>query len=118
MNAQLLEIKTMLGQLRLSGAREKLEELLSEALKKELEHIQKIVGAYDDCSDVDKFMRIVEKPEIVENDYNLNISRYIDTSEPEEEVDLVAVKQTLVELEQREEEIDKKLNAFLTELGI
>jgi DNA replication protein DnaC len=40
MNAQLLEIKSMLGQLRLSGARDKLEELLSEALKKELTVLQ------------------------------------------------------------------------------
>jgi DNA replication protein DnaC len=40
MNAQLMEIKTMLGQLRLSGAREKLEELLAEALKKELTALQ------------------------------------------------------------------------------
>jgi DNA replication protein DnaC len=40
MNAQLLEIKTMLGQLRLSGARDKLEELLAEALKKELTALQ------------------------------------------------------------------------------
>jgi DNA replication protein DnaC len=40
MNAQLLEVKTMLGQLRLSGAREKLEELLASALKEELTALQ------------------------------------------------------------------------------
>jgi len=68
--------------------------------------------------DVDKFMRIVDKAEIVENDYNLNISRYIDTSEPEEEVDLVAVRQSIKDLEQKEAKIDEKLNAFLEELGI
>jgi len=40
MNAQLMEVKTMLGQLRLSGARDKLEELLADALKKELTALQ------------------------------------------------------------------------------
>ena len=81
-------------------------------------HIAKITEAYDGRQDVDKFMRVVDKAEIVENDYNLNISRYIDTSEPEPEVDLAAVKQTITELERKEAEIDMKLKAFLDELGI
>src|SRR5690554_5707983 len=82
------------------------------------EHVSKIVKAYDGTMDVDKYMRIVPVSEIAENDYNLNISRYIDTSEPEPEVDLVAVKAAIVELEAKEEEIDKKLAEFLIELGI
>ena len=81
-------------------------------------HIAKITEAYDGRQDVDKFMRVVDKEEIVENDYNLNISRYIDTSEPEPEVDLAAVKHTLSDLERKEAEIDMKLKAFLDELGI
>jgi type I restriction enzyme M protein len=63
-------------------------------------------------------MRIVPLTEIAENDYNLNISRYIDTSEPEPEVDLVAVKTALAKLETKEQEIDKKLVGFLKDLGI
>lgn len=81
-------------------------------------HIEKILKAYDGAADVDKYMRIVPVSEIAENDYNLNISRYIDTSEPEPEVDLVAVKAAIVELEAKEEEIDRKLAEFLMELGI
>ena len=42
-------------------------------------HINKIVSAYDAAVDVDKYMRVVDIAEIAENDYNLNISRYIDT---------------------------------------
>jgi len=82
------------------------------------EHLAKIVTAYDTSDDVDKYMRVIDIKEIAENDYNLNISRYIDTSEPEVEVDLKAVKAKIVELETEEKEIDAKLDAFLTELGI
>ncbi|TXD83867.1 SAM-dependent DNA methyltransferase [Subsaximicrobium wynnwilliamsii] len=81
-------------------------------------HVAKIVNAYDDSTDVDKYMRIVDLKEIADNDYNLNISRFIDTSEPEVEVDIIAVHQKLEVLEQKEAEIDKKLAEFLKELGI
>lgn len=81
-------------------------------------HINKIVDAYDANADIDKYMRVVGIDEIVENDYNLNISRYIDTSEPEVEVDIKAVHQKLAELEKREAVIDKKLAEFLKELEV
>jgi type I restriction enzyme M protein len=82
------------------------------------DHIKKIVEAYDAGKEVDKYMRVVELDEIVENDYNLNISRYIDTSEPEPEVDLQLVKANIEKLEAKEKEIDKKLAGYLNELGI
>ena len=63
-------------------------------------------------------MRIVEVAEIAENDYNLNISRFIDTSEPEVQVDIKAVHQKLAILEEKESTIDKKLVQFLKEMGI
>jgi type I restriction enzyme M protein len=81
-------------------------------------HIAKILKAYDGATDVDKYMRIIPLSEIAENDYNLNISRYIDTSEPEPEVDLLVVKAVIVALEDKEAAIDKKLAAYLNELGI
>jgi type I restriction enzyme M protein len=82
------------------------------------EHIEQIVQAYDEEQDVDKFMRMVEMEEIEENDYNLNISRYIDTTEPEPEVDLVAVRKEINKLEDKENEIDERLNQYLEELGL
>lgn len=82
------------------------------------EHLERIVTAYDGYVEVDKYMRVVEIAEIAENDYNLNISRYIDTSEPEPEVDLQLVKRNIAALEQQEKEIDQKLAGFLQELGI
>ena len=55
------------------------------------EHIDRIMAAYDERKDVDKFAHLATFEEIKENDYNLNIPRYVDTSEPEPEVDLKAV---------------------------
>jgi type I restriction enzyme M protein len=81
-------------------------------------HVTKIVAAYDGAKDVDKYMRIVDLAEIAENDFNLNISRFIDTSEPEIEVDIQAVHKKLAVLEEKEADIDKKLAGFLKELGI
>ena len=82
------------------------------------EHVSKIVNAYDEAKDVDKYMRIVALEEIAENDYNLNISRFIDTSEPEPIVDINLVHKNLAVLEEKETAIDKKLAGFLKELGI
>ncbi|SFV61075.1 Type I restriction-modification system, DNA-methyltransferase subunit M [hydrothermal vent metagenome] len=81
------------------------------------ENISKIVDAYDGLADIDKFMRVVEMSEIKENDYNLNISRYIDTSEDEVIVDIEATMKEIAELESREKEIDKKLSGYLKSLG-
>ena len=56
--------------------------------------------------------------EIIENDYNLNIPRYVDTFEEEEPVDLEAVSKELSELESDIKEIDAKIQDYCKELGI
>ena len=81
-------------------------------------HLEKIIAAYDGAVEVDKYMRVVDVAEIAENDYNLNISRYIDTSEPEPIVDLQLVKTNIAKLEEKERAIDAQLVDFLKELGI
>lgn len=89
-------------------------------------HVQTIINAYDHFAHsqtvetpiLDNFARLVDVAEIAGNDYNLNISRYIDTSVKAEEIDLHQVKNTLLELEAKEKEIDERLLSFLTELGI
>lgn len=83
----------------------------------EEEHLQKVAQAYEGLGDIEKFMRIVEMSEIVENDYNLNIARYIDTSEEEAEVDIEATLRAIKETEEREAEIDARLQGHLKELG-
>jgi type I restriction enzyme M protein len=82
------------------------------------EHVKKIVDAYDKGEEIDKFMRVVDMEEIEENDFNLNIARYIDTSEEEEPVDLVATLASIKEIEAQERAIDEKLAGYLKELGL
>ncbi len=81
------------------------------------ENIKKIINSYDGLEDKSKFMRVVDMIEVAENDYNLNISRYIDTSEDEVIIDIKATMQYLTDLESKEQEIDGKLNGYLKSLG-
>ncbi len=81
-------------------------------------HVQRVVAAYDAGRDEDKFMRVVPLIEIQANDYNLNISRYIDRSTAAAAIDLPTVHAALRELEAKEAEIDAKLERLLAEIGI
>lgn len=82
------------------------------------EHLEKIFQAYVDRKDVEKYAHLASFDEIRENDFNLNIPRYVDTSEEEEEIDLQAVFRELAEIEREEAEVDRKLAGFFAELGI
>ncbi len=82
------------------------------------EHIDKMVNAYTERKDIDKYCHKAYMDEIEKNDYNLNIPRYVDTFEEEEPVDIVANKKKLAELEIKEKAALDKVNAFLTELGL
>ena len=55
------------------------------------EHVEKIVDAYQKREAIDKYTYVASLDEVKENDYNLNIPRYVDTFEEEEPVDLKAV---------------------------
>lgn len=82
------------------------------------EDLDRIVEAYKERKDIDKFSYVASLDEIRENDYNLNIPRYVDTFEEEEPVDLDEVFKSLQELESQEKEIDQELNGFFKELGL
>jgi type I restriction enzyme M protein len=56
--------------------------------------------------------------EIEQNGYNLNISRYVDTSEQEAEIDIQAIMQNISELEAKRADLDTKIEAYLRELGL
>ncbi len=56
--------------------------------------------------------------EIEENDYNLNIPRYVDTFEKEEEIDIPAVQEEIKQIEADKQEAISKLNGMLKELGL
>jgi type I restriction enzyme M protein len=81
------------------------------------EDIEKIVSAYREYRSIDKYCRPVSLDEIRANDYNLNITRYIDVAEEEKPIDVQKVLNELNELKGERSVIDKKMNAFLKELG-
>lgn len=80
--------------------------------------IQHIVDTYRDRGEQERYSRRVSMKEIAENDYNLNISRYVNTAEAEEEVDLKAAHAELESIAAEIEVAKKKHNAFLAELGL
>jgi type I restriction enzyme M protein len=82
------------------------------------EHIEKIVSAYQYRKEEDRFSRRVPMGEIAQNDYNLNISRYVSTAVAEEEIDLAAVHAELVDIEGKIAEATAAHNVFLAELGL
>ena len=84
------------------------------------EHIAKIVDTYRQRPEegIERYARRVPMQEIIDNDYNLNISRYVSTAEPEKEIDLAAVHADLVTIEKEVTEAKARHNAFLVELGL
>lgn len=82
------------------------------------EHIDKIADTYNDWKAQEKYSHIATLEEIRNNDYNLNIPRYVDTFEAEDEIDLNAVAKEIHKLEEKVAEIDKTIAGFCKELGI
>ena len=80
--------------------------------------VDRIVAAFEAAEDVDRYCRLVEMDEIAENDFNLNIPRYIDTFEPEEPVDMAAAVRALNEAEAGREDTMRTLRGHLEELGL
>ncbi|HHU0103058.1 TPA: type I restriction-modification system subunit M [Legionella pneumophila] len=83
------------------------------------EHIEKIISTYQYRREEERYSKCVSTQDIRDkHGYNLNISRYISTVEPEEEIDLNSVHAELVALEQKIGEALDKHNTFLKELGL
>ncbi len=82
------------------------------------EHIKTIVDTYKNRKDIERFSRKVTMDEIEQNDYNLNITRYVSTAKPEEKIDLDEVNKELVEIEKKIKEFTAKHNEYLKELGL
>jgi len=80
--------------------------------------IDSIVDAYVKRVDVDKYAHVATMAEIAENGFNLNIPRYVDTFEPEEEIDLNAVAAEIRKLQAEIKGIDAELKPFFEELGL
>lgn len=82
------------------------------------EHIRKIVDTYRNRNEIEKYSHLASLQEIADNDYNLNIPRYVDTFEEEEEIDIKAVMAEIKQLEAKRAELDAQIEVYLRELGI
>ena len=80
----------------------------------DIERISKTFHAY---ADMEKYARVVPLAEIEKNDWNLNISRYVDTSEEEERIDVAEAVRKLRELERERAAAEATMNRYLAELG-
>lgn len=81
-------------------------------------HIKKIVDTYTNREEIEKYSHRALLQEIVDNDYNLNIPRYVDTFEEEEPIDIKAVMAEIKELEAKRADLDKQIEVYLKELGL
>ncbi|WEV68916.1 type I restriction-modification system subunit M [Bifidobacterium sp. ESL0775] len=80
------------------------------------EDIDKIVDTYAARKDVDKYAHVASLDEVKENDYNLNIPRYVDTFEEEEPIDINEVNRQLAETDKEIAELQVKFDAMVKEL--
>ena len=79
--------------------------------------IQKIIATYKARANVDKYAYLATLDEIKKNDYNLNIPRYVDTFEEEQEIDLVAVRKEREQLKGQLADLEVEMTKYLEELG-
>jgi type I restriction enzyme M protein len=82
------------------------------------EHLDKIVSTYRAFETVEKYAYRATPQELADNDFNLNIPRYVDTFEEEAEIDLGAVKQEIASLESQLTAVRAKMDSYLKELGL
>jgi len=82
------------------------------------EHIDKIVETYRNRTTIEKYSYLATLNEVEENDYNLNIPRYVDTFEAEEEIDIQSVMQEIKSLEAKRAELDQEIDVYFKELGL
>ena len=81
------------------------------------DNIQKIIDTYKTREFVDKYAYLASFDEIKENDFNLNIPRYVDTFEEEAEIDLMAVRTERVQLQNELKSLEVEMEGYLKELG-
>lgn len=81
-------------------------------------HIEKILNTYVKREDADKFAHVASFDEIKENDYNLNIPRYVDTFEEEEPIDIAELGKELVTLNEEIKQAEQSFLSMLDELEV
>lgn len=79
-------------------------------------HVKRILETYDKRENVDKYAYVASYDEIKENDFNLNIPRYVDTFEEEEEIDIKAVQEDINRIEAELADVRSQMDKYLKEL--
>ena len=79
--------------------------------------IDKIVETFHTRTVIEKYSHLASFDEIAENDFNLNIPRYVDTFEPEPEIEMAEVQQDIARLNKELAEVEAKMDTYLEELG-
>ena len=80
--------------------------------------VEKIIETYAERKEIEKYSYIADMKEIKENDYNLNIPRYVDTFEEEEKIDIQEVRIKIKEIDEEIEDLYNLLEQDLSELGL
>lgn len=81
------------------------------------EDIEKIVSAYNEYKNINKFSKVINLSEIKENDFNLNIPRYVDILPDEEPIDIQEAIKDMNKIESEKEDIVTQMNEYLREMG-
>jgi len=111
------------------GAKEKRKDVLFIDASKEFtpgktvnildeDHIKTVIDTYRERKETEKYAHLASPDEIAENDYNLNIPRYVDTFEPEEEIDVAALQEEINDLESELLVVRTEMAKHLQELGL
>ncbi len=98
-----------------NGAEEMVEGKNQNTLSKD--NVERLANAFVAFEDEERFARVVELEEIKKNDFNLNIARYVQTAEEEEQIDVAAEVTVLKELLEKRDKAESKMLGFLKELG-
>jgi type I restriction enzyme M protein len=86
--------------------------------KLRIQDVERIVAAYGARAFVDKYAYVAAFAEIQENDFNLNIPRYVDTFEPEPDVDMDALSAEIINLDGQLSKVRQRIQQYLGELGL
>ena len=82
------------------------------------DNIEKIISTYRERKEVPKYAHLASIEEIRQNDYNLNIPRYVDTTEEEEEIDINEVRKLLAQDKKEIEDLEAQIAEQFKLLGI
>ena len=80
------------------------------------ENIQHILEAFEQKEDKEYFSKLVSKDKIVENDYNLSVSTYVEKEDTREKIDIVKLNAEIDEIVKKEDELRKEINKIIAEL--